>query len=184
LSVDNKNQLWRHHFVQIAALDGWYARAKIAVYAKGQGVGGHLSWQQTLNDYEIDFVGPLGIGLMRIIGNDTMTSLQIPDKPLYKGHSPEQLIQRHTGYQLPVSQLYYWARGIPNPKLPFVKQLNRSGQLQQLTQMGWNIEYLAYNNQASLTLPSKIVMTKDSFKIKLVRLSWQATHSSAHSFDL
>mgnify|MGYP003385701597 CR=1 FL=1 len=165
---------WQSHFDRVVAIDHWYARAKIAVIAKGEGFGGHLSWQQRGDSYEIDFVGPLGIGLMQVSGNAEQSTLTLPDRPTYNGDSPEQLLHAHTGYQLPISQLYFWARGIANPELPHQLELNRAGQLKGLQQLGWDIEYLNYRKQQGLMLPTKIVMIKDGIKFKLVRLDWQA----------
>lgn len=169
---------WQRHFNHVFEINSWYARSKIAVKTVDQGFSGHLSWQQNPDNYEIDFVGPMGIGLMKISGNAQQTSLMIPDKPLYSGRSPEQLLQNHTGYQLPVSQFYFWARGIPNPELAFDIQLNHSSQLKRLRQLGWDIEYFNYQKYQNLMLPSKVVMKKGTIKIKLVRMDWQAIDST------
>ncbi|MDF1645200.1 MAG: lipoprotein insertase outer membrane protein LolB [Pseudomonadales bacterium] len=176
--TDKNSANWQRHFNHVFEINSWYARSKIAVKTVDQGFSGHLSWQQNPDSYEIDFVGPMGIGLMKISGNPQTTSLMIPDKPLFSGASPEQLLQNHTGYQLPVSQLYFWARGIPNPKLAFEIQLNPSGQLKRLQQLGWNIEYLNYHRYQHVMLPGKIVIKKGAIKIKLVRLDWQAINST------
>ena len=169
---------WQRHFNQVFEINSWYARSKIAVKTVDQGFSGHLSWQQNPDNYEIDFVGPMGIGLMKISGNAQKTSLMIPDKPLYSGNSPEQLLQNHTGYQLPVSQFYFWARGVPNPELAFDIQLNHSSQLKRLRQLGWEIEYFNYQKYQNLMLPGKVAMKKGPIKIKRVRLNWQAIDST------
>ena len=172
---------WQSHQHEISQIHSWYAGSKIAVLTPDQGFGGHLSWQQDHQRYELDFVGPMGVGFMQVHGDATQTSLIIPDKPAYTGNSPEQLLRIHTGYQLPVSQFYFWARGIPNPTLPHNKKTNPSGTLKQLQQLGWNIEYSKYQRYQALQLPSKIVMTKDTIKVKLVRLNWQAIRTESES---
>lgn len=168
---------WQLHFNNVFNINNWYLRSKLAITTPEQGFGGHLSWLQNPEDYEIDFVGPMGVGMMKIIGDAQATSLLIPDKPPYSGGSPEQLLRDHTGYQLPVSQLYFWARGIPNPDLPYQIEVSRSGQLSQLQQLGWDIQYFKYQPHQNLILPNKVVMKKGAIKIKLVRLNWLTANS-------
>lgn len=170
---------WQHHVNEVQKISGWYVTSKIILKSVDERFSGYLAWQQNLGDYEIDFVGPMGAGAMRITGDTEQTSLLIPDKPLYSGSSPEQLLKDNTGYQMPVSQFYYWARGIPNPELPYQPRLNYRGQLEQLQQLGWNLKYSDYQPYNGTVLPGKVVMNNGEIQIKLIRLNWQAIDSAA-----
>ena len=170
---------WQQHLNGVQKIAGWYVTAKIIIKSADERFSGYLAWQQNLANYEIDFVGPMGAGAMQITGSAEQSSLMIPDKPAYSGSSPEQLLRDNTGYRMPVSQFYYWARGIPNPDLPYQTRLNHRSQLTQLQQLGWDIEYSDYQPYNDAVLPGKVVMINGELEIKLIRLNWQAIDSSA-----
>ncbi|MBV1914684.1 MAG: lipoprotein insertase outer membrane protein LolB [Pseudomonadales bacterium] len=174
----NDSIRWQQHLNEVQKIAGWYVTAKIIIKSADERFSGYLAWQQGQADYEIDFVGPMGAGAMRITGNAEQSLLIIPDKPAYSGSSPEQLLRDNTGYRLPVSQFYYWARGIPNPELPYQPRLNHRGQLKQLRQLDWDLEYSDYQPFNGAVLPGKVVMVSGELEIKLIRLNWQAIDSA------
>lgn len=177
-SPETSDQIrWQQHVNDVQKISGWYVTSKLILKSIDERFSGYLAWQQNQDNYEIDFVGPMGAGAMRITGDAKQTSLLIPDQPLYSGSSAEQLLKDNTGYQMPVSQFYYWARGIPNPELPYQPRLNYRGQLAQLQQLGWNMKYSDYQPYNGTLLPGKVVMNNGGIQIKLIRLNWQAIDS-------
>ncbi len=157
---------------QLQALDDWQVEGKIGLRANGRGGSAQLNWRQQQNHYKLRLSGPLGIGTVLVNGSDAGVELRNKDG-VYQAASPEQLIQQLTGWQIPVTALQYWARGLPSPDLPVQGQQIESGRLASLEQGGWHIDYRDFTQVNGLWLPSKMVMTRPETQLTILYQRWQ-----------
>lgn len=76
------------------------------------------------------------------------------------------------GYSPPVEHLKYWVRGVPNPALKVYLDPDAPSGVRRFLQDGWRVSlerFAAYNNHS---LPTKVSLTKEQIKIKLVVDQW------------
>ena len=116
--------------------------------------------------------GPLGIGTVLIDGSGDGVEMRTKDG-VYRAASPELLLEQLTGWQIPVSALQYWARGLPSPDLPVQQQRVELGRLANLRQGGWDIDYLDFTSIDELWLPRKMVMRRPETRLTLLYHNWQ-----------
>lgn len=161
---------WEEHQSRLQQLNTWELNGKIGIRTREDAHSANLYWHQQEYRYEIEMSGPLGQGGAHLEGQPGQVKLDISGEPSYHATSPEQLLLDRLGWSLPVTQAYWWVRGLPAPDSPheFLLSDNR---LAQLTQDGWVIHYLSYS-LAPQPLPQKIRMSRDGLQITLIIREW------------
>lgn len=150
-------------------LQQWQLSGKIGVRDGKQGHTAYLNWRQCGPNYLIRLTGPLGQGAAQLSGNPYFASLTTSDQQTYTAASPELLLAQHVGWSLPVSQLFYWIRGIPAPEQPH----QSAGPLTAFSQNGWQLSYPRLLTIDNYQLPGKAVAEQAPLKVTLVIKQWQ-----------
>jgi outer membrane lipoprotein LolB len=109
---------------------------------------------------------------MTLTGQPGHVMLETASGKKFVANSLEQLFVQQTGLNLPVSDLYFWIRGLPVPNLPMQKQFDPYGRLSLLTQQDWQIQFLRYTHANQLDLPNKIFIKNQHINLKLVITTW------------
>ncbi len=171
---NNTKQTAQQRERQLAKINHWQLRGAVAIKTSQKAFTASLSWQQLLGKcYRINIMGPLSVGATRLTGQPGRVILQQANSKPVQASSPEQLLKRELGWSLPVSNLYYWVRGLPAPGYVQMRRFDRYGHLQSLSQQGWSIQYLRYTGVGRYDLPSKMVMRHQGVSVKLVISNWQ-----------
>ena len=157
---------------RLAGLKAWQVEGKIGLRQQGKGNSALLNWRQRDGHYSLRLSGPLGIGTVFIEGDANGVSVR-NKHGLFEAATPEQLLFEQTGWYIPVSQLQFWARGLPARDLPIDTQRVESGRLAELSQGGWDIEYRDYQQVADLWLPGRLVMTRPETTLTLLLKRWR-----------
>lgn len=159
---------------QLVNLSSWTVNGAIGIQQQNKANSASLYWQQTnQNNYVLNLQGPLGAGAMKITGTKQQVTMLTGNNKTYTATSAEALLKTQTGWYLPVSSLYYWAKGLPVPGVQATKKYDQYHHLAQLTQQGWQISYLRYTAVGTIDLPSKIILKKAPFTIKLIFSQWK-----------
>jgi len=97
----------------LADLDKWEFSGRIAVKTESDGFNGKLRWLQDQENYRATVSGPLGVGTLRLEGDDQSVVMTDKDGVRTELDDAElELRQRH-GWTIPIASLRYWALGIP-----------------------------------------------------------------------
>ncbi|MBK3747276.1 lipoprotein insertase outer membrane protein LolB [Stutzerimonas balearica] len=164
---------WRHHKARIAKIDGWQISGKIGIRAPQDSGSGTLFWLQRQDYFDIRLSGPLGRGATRLTGRPDAVTLEIAGQGRYQADSPEALVERQLGWQLPVSNLLWWVRGLPAPDSRSRLSLDGASRLARLEQDGWQVDYLAYRDEDGYALPERIRLEGRDLQVTLVIKDWQ-----------
>ncbi len=169
---------WQEHTRQLVKLNKWQAIGKLAVKVPNNGGSMSLRWQQESKQFNIDFSGPFGQNLLTINGDDKQVTLSEPNHAPISAKTAEELIRRNTGWTIPVAQLTFWVRGLPDPTSRITKfQPNPQGLIETLEQSGWKISYSEYMSVASgsetFAMPKLIIAEYKEIRLKLAIREWQ-----------
>ena len=167
-------KLWQAHKAQVAALDGWQISGKVGIRAPRDSGSGTLFWLQRQDYFDIRLSGPLGRGAARLTGRDGAVNLEIANQGRYQGESAQALLGEQLGWQLPVSQLHWWIRGLPAPGSRSQLTLDSDSRLAALQQDGWQLQFLDYRDQHGFSLPQRLKAQRGELQIILVIKDWQA----------
>jgi len=125
-----------------------------------------IDWFHEKNMERIDLSGPLGQGAVKIV---LLPGLIIIDRGDGKtGYSTdiETYIEQQLGFIVPVKVLRFWVLGLPAPKQKFVKLEDG------FEQCLWKIHFINFIAVRNNLMPRKIIVEKDSAKLKLVIDQW------------
>ena len=159
--------------VAIAALDRWHATGRVAVRAGDEGFSASFDWREQDGHGELGVRGPFGAGAVRIsrsaarIRIESGTAAPLEVAAPFDELEPE-LVAR-LGFPLPIDSLRFWVLGVPAPGTPV------DGSDGEFRQGGWQVavpEFVAVSG-APGPLPSRLVLTRDATRIRVVVDRWQ-----------
>ncbi len=163
---------WPQRETQLSAISHWTLKGKMGVRLPHHSGSADVVWQQTGQDYTLNLFGPLGLGRVVIEGDPYGVTLKRSSKDIHRAKTPEALLKEQVGWDVPVSNLYYWVRGLPVPQVPAKTQFDYANHLTQLEQAGWTIHYQRYTDVKGIDLPNKLLLSKKSIRIKIIIRQW------------
>ncbi len=164
---------WKTHKAHVSEIDGWQISGKIGIQAPRDSGSGTLFWLQRQDYFDIRLSGPLGRGATRLTGRPDAVALEVAGQGRFEADSPEALVESQLGWQLPVSNLLWWVRGLPAPDSSSRIAVDANGRLASLEQDGWDVQYLGYIEEDGYSLPNRIKLAGRDLKITLVVKDWQ-----------
>lgn len=163
---------WAQRKAQLNALSHWQANGNIAIHSKkSSGANASFSWQQMKTQYQLRLFGPFGTQSVLLSGNPKQVTLLAHNQAITAKNS-EQLLAQQLGLHLPVSQLYYWLRGLPAPQSRYTLCLDAYNRLMKLHQSGWRINYLQYMNSGKIDVPKHIELSTEQWQVRILLTHW------------
>jgi len=166
------NTEWEQRRQVLAAITHWEFTGSINVRDATEAHSSRIRWQQTAEEYRINLWGTFNVGATQIDGRPGEVRISQQGQDPVVTSSPEELLYQELGYELPVTELNYWIKGIPAPGPTRDLQFSDNNQLLQFFQAGWQIDFMAYTNYGTETLPTRIRIHKDPLRLDLTRLTW------------
>ncbi|WP_445660225.1 lipoprotein insertase outer membrane protein LolB [Acinetobacter sp. F16] len=141
------------------AANNFSLQGKIGVKTPGQSGSAFFTWVQQQDEFDIELSGILGVGKTQISGTPGQVTLNSAKTGLIQAATPEELLQRATGWQAPITHLVDWVQAKPATTQA---KISKDGQNRpiQFVEDGWTVD-LSYNDQAQL--PNKLVL-KQTFE--------------------
>ncbi len=167
---------WQSRQVQLNAVHTWELSGRVSVSNEDEAWQLNVIWHQQANNYEIRLTGPFGMGKVRLQGSEDGAFLYDSDGHAYYAQEPDSLLLEHTGVFMPITSLYYWIRGLPDPATGDIQisQLDAWGRLVHLRQDGWSVDLKRYTRVDKLQLPDKLFMRNDQgIEVRVVVDKWK-----------
>ncbi len=149
-----------------AELWQWQAQGRLSVKKGNERQAASFEWRQQGSDYELLFFGPLGQGSARLVGRPFHVLLITSQGETLQAASPEGLLRQGLGWDLPLSNLIYWVRGLPAPG--FYQQ----SKPEQLQQDGWHLEWRRFTQVDTYQLPTLLVAQRADLELRLAISNW------------
>ena len=142
-----------------AAANNFSLQGKIGVKTPGQSGSAFFTWVQQQDEFDIELSGILGVGKTQISGTPGQVTLNSAKTGLIQADTPEELLERATGWQAPITHLVDWVQAKPATTQA---KISKDGQNRpiQFVEDGWTVD-LSYNDQAQL--PNKLIL-KQTFE--------------------
>mgnify|MGYP005988150129 CR=1 FL=1 len=157
----------------VEAITQWQATGRVGIRTSEDAISGNFNWQHTPQGFNLVISGPFGQGTTKV-SQDTnqLITLEYKDTKV-TGSNAGQLLEQHFGWQFPVHQIAYWARGLADPTTAAAFSYNIDTQLlQELIQDGWQVTYKEYSEIDGLQLPRKLQAVKAPFRVNLIINNW------------
>ncbi len=175
----NQNVSWHARSQQLATITAFTIHGAVALRDGKQAQNASFYFTaQNASHYRLALYGPLGVGRTTLIGTDNGVTLQMSNGKVYSADSPEELMREQLGWSLPVSNLYYWVRGLPAPHTRHHQQFDAYHHVIEMQQQGWHIDYENYMQVGNFDLPAKIRWQRGkNLRAVLVISSWKVNDS-------
>lgn len=174
-----ENSQWALHREQLRQLHSWQLRGRVNVRYDNESHTPRIQWQQENTGFAIRLWGTFNVGNTRINGRPGFVTME-QNGTVLTANSPEDLILQQLGYELPVSYLEYWIKGMPAPDSAAELVFNASGRLEQMVQDGWTVSYTDPRQYGSVTLPRRVELTRprNDLRLRFVGLNWTLPESN------
>ncbi len=177
--TDESHEQWYQRQQQLAGLDSWSIRGRVALYLDDDVYNLGLGWTREQADNRIKLEASLGQGLVLLEKNDTKVRLTTSEGETFHGSNAQQVLWQSIGWAIPIAGLEYWITGINHPDSAYLPLIDYQGRATSLQQDDWQINFLEYrdadleqfNNPA---LPRKMYMKRDKLALKILIDQWQA----------
>lgn len=165
---------WLERNARLLDMTFWTARGKIALRTPEESESGSLLWQQLGELTHVRVSGPLGLSTTTV-DSDGQT-LEIRQGDDYSRWPIEQYEQQYPGWNLPITALPHWLKGVSDPNLAVeALQLDQTGQLPLLIkQQGWTVKYERFDSFEGQQLPTRLRLAKGETTARIILRDWQS----------
>ncbi len=165
---------WENRVGVLSDFQTWDLKGLIAIRNSRDAWSANWQWSQHQKDYTIGLFGPMGSHSIQLTGSPHSVLLETSDGKKFQSTSPESLLEQQLGWRLPVSDLYYWIRGLPVPSLPAEKKWDASHRFDYACSARMeNRIFERYANFHHMELPSKMLLDNGTLNVKILINEWQ-----------
>lgn len=170
--VTYHKESWQQRRKALARVRHWNIDGAFSIKQPHQSAIASYDWQQRGGSYNIRIHSALDAYTADISGRPGYVTLQRSNKRRASARSPEQLMQRQLGWHLPISNLFYWMRGLPAPG-KYQAKFDAFSHLVYLRQAGWDVQFSNYLPVGKVDLPRTLQLNNRQIAVKIVVKHWK-----------
>jgi len=174
-------QLYQVKSDQLAVRNGWSIEGRLAVSNDKDGGSGKFYWSRNEAGSRMDFHGTLGRGAWKLLADQNGAELVQADGTVHRAGSIDQLVRNHVGWDIPVESMSWWIRGLSTPDDFRKRTIDAQGNISELLQDGWTVEYGKYRAFEGVSLPVRLDARQGEWIVKLVIRSWSLAEKAAEN---
>ncbi len=109
----------------------------------------------------------MGSGAAKLVSDGRTVTLHRADRPPVSAPNAGQLLAQELGWQLPVSRLHYWIRGLASPAVRSIATADG------FEQSGWQLTFPRQTRVGEWVMPAKAVAQHPDLKVTLILQHWE-----------
>jgi outer membrane lipoprotein LolB len=157
----------------LGARPDWALRGRMAISGPQDSGSGTLDWSQQGSTFRFALSAPVSGKTWTLSGDSAHAELLgLHGQEPVVAATASGLLASELGWNVPVTQLAYWVRGIRAPG-PAEVVFQGDGLPAEIRQDGWVIEFRDYETTQDPLLPRKIFAGNGAYKVRLVVQSWE-----------
>jgi outer membrane lipoprotein LolB len=157
---------------KLASNTHWTITAHIGVSDGKDGGSGDLVWKQNGDDYDFTVHAPVTGKTWKLSGDASHATLEGVDPQPDIDSNPEKLLKERLGWDVPLSKLGAWARGLRAPGSQAQTQFDAQDLPAVIEQDGWKVEYRDWYADRSPPLPRKLFASRGSAHVRMSIENW------------
>ncbi|MGH8125471.1 MAG: lipoprotein insertase outer membrane protein LolB [Rhodanobacteraceae bacterium] len=156
----------------LGAQRDWSLDGRFAASDGHHGGSGGLTWQQTGQQFRFTLRAPITGKTVQLSGGPDGVVLTGMGKQPLVGRDASDVLNAEFGWDVPVSDLAWWVRGLRAPGRPAVLTFGADGLPATLDQDGWHVEYREWYAARTPPLPRKVYASRDPYTVKVHVERW------------
>lgn len=150
----------------------WTITAHIAVSNGKDGGSGELEWHQAGASYTFTVRAPVTGRTWKLSGDTQHAVLEGVEQQALTGTDPERLLHERLGWDVPLTDLTAWIRGLRAAGMPAAVQYDEQNRPAVIEQGGWKIEYRDWFDDRNPPLPRKVFASRGDARVRVAIESW------------
>lgn len=150
----------------------WLLEGRLAISNGKDSGSGRIDWRQEGTHYDFRLRAPVSGQNWQLLGDDRGCQLQGLHAEPVLATSPEELLRRELGWELPVAAMRSWLFGQGGVTASIER--NDAGNPVRMTDAGWTIEYRDWQVQDGQLMPKRVIARRAPFQVRLAITRWQA----------
>jgi len=151
----------------------WSLVGRIAVSNQGNGGSGRIEWRQAGPRFEVALSAPVTRQSWRLRGDATAARLEGLDGGPRVGPDAHLLLLEATGWDIPVTALGDWVRGLRASGLGAAAIVyDADGRPARIEQGGWSIDYIWPEQGGPGALPARLDARRGDARVRLIVDQW------------
>ena len=187
-SLSSAQALYEQRHTVVESIHTWAFKGRAAVQRGSEGWSATMHWRQEGKSFRLRIIAPLGRGTYEIFREEDQVSLIDANNNVYTATNPDELFAEVIGWQLPISNIEFWIRGLLAPgESPGQPNLSTDGLVKDFALDGWRVSILDYQSVPNpprsgnsiqgpstdnLAMPKKLFMNFDDTKMRVVINAW------------
>ena len=144
----------------------WSLEGRLALIDDKDSVSVSIIWQHDGSRDDIELVGPLAQGRLKILVTPDQVIVDDGDNRTVYSGQVEAVLYQQLGVDMPVNSLKFWVLGVNDPEQDYIEQPGG------FYQAGWLVRYREMQDVGAQMLPKKVTAEKDKSRIKLIVDQW------------
>ncbi len=158
---------------RLAPQTRWTLVAHIGVSNRADGGSGELTWKQDGETFSFGVRAPVTGKTWTLSGDATHAVLAGVDPQPDTGSDPQRLLRDRLGWDVPLTELRAWIRGLRAPHAPADVEYDARNLPAVIEQDGWKIEYRNWFTDRDPPLPRKVFASKGDARVRVAIESWR-----------
>ncbi len=169
-----KTEPYENWKLRLSEQKTWQVNGKLAFISPDERQSANLNWQQTQNNNHLVLTTFIGTRILSLKQTAVGAELTFDDQQYFDTNA-SALLQRLTGFALPVNNADQWLKATIDDHTLKVDQLERAKSVLWFDNNGkkWQINYTSYEQKHGFWLPNALTLTHEKIKIKIKLYDWQ-----------
>lgn len=153
----------------------WSLQGRVALANGRDGGSGRIDWAQSGQQYDVSLSAPITRQSWRLSGDATRARLEGVEGGAREGTDPVALLRDATRWEIPVTALSSWVRGLraAPEQGPAQVAYGADGRLAKIEQGGWTIDYSGWQASGDgVELPNRLNARRGEASVRLVIDRW------------
>jgi outer membrane lipoprotein LolB len=160
---------WQKHYKQLKTFEQYYLKGRIGITHPDDSFSSNFLWrQQEPNMFTFRMYGAFGQTYMILKVSPNLSTLDTGDDEHFEGYDARNLLYSVSGWDIPVTLMQDWIKGLPTGIKRSNLLINADGTLQQIKYLDYTVDYIRYED-AELERGDKTFTLKMPDKIRIVQ---------------
>lgn len=171
--IDPQTRLYDDWKTKLSAQKTWQVEGKLAFISPDERQSANLNWQQQDDLNQLVLTTFMGIRILELEHDAHSAKLEFDDET-YQDASASRLLQRLTGFTIPIEDADNWLKGTVTNDSLRVDELDRAKTVTWQSNNGqkWDITYGDYQQYAGFWLPKKLTLKHEKIRLKIQLYRW------------
>lgn len=159
----------------LGAQQNWSLDGRFAAADGRHGGSGGIAWQQDGRQYQFTLRAPVTGKTVQLRGGPNGAVLTGAGRQPLAGRDAGEVLSAEFGWDVPVSDLAWWVRGLRAPGRPAILSFGANGLPATLDQDGWHVDYRDWYAERNPPLPRKVYASRDPYTVRVFIEQWNAS---------